>query len=219
MKAKEMMDKEFVFVSKNDSIEDVSLKMEEYRRFTAPVLDENMKLEGWITSFNITQGLREGKKTIADVMSPVEEIMTINENEAARNVVIAASNNKLISIPIINDENQVIGVCRSVDVVDSMSSLYDIKDVKIYEAMEKELRGVTWEELMEASAKISTRTTGVKITAEEYEKNIQNSTFGEAIWATGGLEKFFAALISVGEIVIAIIFLSFIIFYYFLLFF
>ena len=203
MKAKEMMDKEFVYVSKNDTIEDVSIKMEEYRRFTAPVLDENMKLEGWITSFNITKGLREGKKTIADVMSPIEEIMTINENEAARNVVIAASKNKLISIPIINDENQVIGVCRSVDVVDSMSSLYDIKVVKIYEAMEKELRGVTWDELMEASAKISTRTTGVKITAEEYEKNIQNSTFGEAIWATGGLEKFFAGLISVGEIVIA----------------
>ena len=203
MKAKEMMDKEFVYVSKNDTIEDVSIKMEEYRRFTAPVLDENMKLEGWITSFNITQGLREGKKIIADVMSPVEEIMTINVNEAARNVVIAASKNKLISIPIINDENQVIGVCRSVDVVDSMSSLYDIKVVKIYEAMEKELRGVTWDELMEASAKISTRTTGVKITAEEYENNIQNSTFGEAIWATGGLEKFFAGLISVGEIVIA----------------
>ena len=203
MKAKEMMDKEFVYVSKNDTIEDVSIKMEEYRRFTAPVLDENMKLEGWITSFNITQGLREGKKIIADVMSPVEEIMTINENEAARNVVIAASKNKLISIPIINDENQVIGVCRSVDVVDSMSSLYDIKVVKIYEAMEKELRGVTWDELMEASAKISTRTTGVKITADEYENNIQNSTFGEAIWATGGLEKFFAGLISVGEIVIA----------------
>ena len=203
MKAKEMMDKEFVYVSKDDTIEDVSIKMEEYRRFTAPVLDENMKLEGWITSFNITQGLRESKKTIADVMSPVEEIMTINENEAARNVVIAASKNKLISIPIINDENQVIGVCRSVDVVDSMSSLYDIKVVKIYEAMEKELRGVTWDELMEASAKISTRTTGVKITAEEYENNIQNSTFGEAIWATGGLEKFFAGLISVGEIVIA----------------
>jgi len=203
MKAKEMMDKEFVFVSKNDSIEDVSIKMEEYRRFTAPVLDENMKLEGWITSFNITKGLREGKTIISEVMSPVEEIMTISENEAARNVVIAASKNKLISIPIINDENQVIGVCRSVDVVDSMSSLYDIKVVKIYEAMEKELRGVTWDELMEASAKISTRTTGVKITAEEYEKNIQNSTFGEAIWATGGLEKFFAGLISVGEIVIA----------------
>ena len=177
MKAKEMMDKEFVYVSKDDTIEDVSIKMEEYRRFTAPVLDENMKLEGWITSFNITKGLREGKTTIADVMSPVEEIMTINENEAARNVVIAASNNKLISIPIINDENQVIGVTRSVDIVDSMSSLYDIKVNKIYKAMEKELRGVSWDELMEASAKISTRTTGVKITAEEYEKNIFKFVF------------------------------------------
>ena len=203
MKAKEMMDEDFVYVSKDELVEDVSIKMEEARRFTAPVLDDSKKLVGWITSFNITKGLREGKKTIADVMSPVEEITSIGEDEPARNVVIAASNKKLISIPIINDENQVIGVTRSVDIVDSMSSLYDIKVNKIYKAMEKELRGVSWEELMEASAKISTRTTGIKITPEEYEKNIQNATFGEAIWATGGLEKFFAGLISVGELVTA----------------
>ena len=203
MKAKEMMDEDFVYVSKDELVEDVSIKMEEARRFTAPVLDDSKKLVGWITSFNITKGLREGKKTIADVMSPVEEITSIGEDEPARNVVIAASNKKLISIPIINDENQVIGVTRSVDIVDSMSSLYDIKVSKIYKAMEKELRGVSWEELMEASAKISTRTTGIKITPEEYEKNIQNATFGEAIWATRGLEKFFAGLISVGELVTA----------------
>lgn len=203
MKAKEMMDKEFVYVSKDDSIVDASIKMEELKRFTAPVLDKDMKLEGWITSFNITKGLREGKKTIAEVMSPVEEIMSINEDTPARCVVIEASDKKLISIPIINDENQVIGVTRSVDMIDSMSSLYDIKVKKLYEAMQRELKGVSWEELMEASAKISTRTTGVKITAEEYEKNIENATFGEAIWATGGLEKFFAGLISVGELVTA----------------
>ena len=203
MKAKEMMDKEFVYVSKNDTVVDVSIKMEEFKRFTAPVLDADMKLVGWITSFNITKGLREGKTLISEVMDPVENIVSIKEDEAAKNIVIEISNHKLISIPIINDDNQVIGVSRSVDVVNAMSALYDIKVVKIYEAMEKELRGITWEELMEASAKISTRTTGVKITAEEYEKNIQNATFGEAIWATGGLEKFFAGLISVGEIVIA----------------
>jgi hypothetical protein len=50
---------------------------------------------------------------------------------------------------------------------------------------------------------VSKKTTGKKISAEEYEANIMNSTFGEAIWATGGLEKFFAGLISVGELVIA----------------
>ena len=56
---------------------------------------------------------------------------------------------------------------------------------------------------MDASALVSQKTTGKKITPEEYEKNIMNSTFGEAIWATGGLEKFFAGLISVGELVTA----------------
>ncbi len=198
-----MIDEQFIFVNKDESIVDVSIKMEEAKRFTAPVLDDSKILVGWITSFNITKGLREGKKTIEEIMSPVEDIMAIGEDEPARNVVIEASKKKLISIPIINDENQVVGVCRSVDIVDSMSSLYDIKVKKIYEAMEKELKGVSWEELMDASAKISTRTTGIKITPEEYEKNIENATFGEAIWATGGLEKFFAGLISVGEIVIA----------------
>ncbi|MBM4241323.1 MAG: CBS domain-containing protein, partial [Euryarchaeota archaeon] len=40
-------------------------------------------------------------------------------------------------------------------------------------------------------------------TAEEYERRIKKSTFGEAIWATGGLEKFFVGLIDIGELVIA----------------
>jgi hypothetical protein len=84
-----------------------------------------------------------------------------------------------------------------------LSELYDIKVVKLYKAMQNQLRGVTWEELMAASALVSKKTTGKKISAEEYEANIMNSTFGEAIWATGGLEKFFAGLISVVELVIA----------------
>ena len=69
--------------------------------------------------------------------------------------------------------------------------------------MQNQLKGVTWEELMAASALVSKKTTGKKSSAEEYEANIMNATFGEAIWSTGGLEKFFAGLISVGELVIA----------------
>ena len=136
-------------------------------------------------------------------MHPVEDILTINENKPAKNAVILTANHKLVSIPVVDDDNKVIGVCRAFDIVDTLSDLYDIKVEKLYEAMEEELKGITWDELMEASAKVSTRTTGIPITAKEYENNIKNSTFGEAIWATGGLEKFFAGLISVGEIVIA----------------
>ena len=74
---------------------------------------------------------------------------------------------------------------------------------KIFEAVVNELKGVTWEELMEASAIITKRETGKPVTAKEYEQRIKNSTFGEAIWATGGLEKFFVGFIAIGELVIA----------------
>jgi hypothetical protein len=69
--------------------------------------------------------------------------------------------------------------------------------------MAGELKGVSWDELMEASAIVTRRRTGQRITPEEYEKNIRDATFGEAIWATGGLEKFFVGLIAIGELVIA----------------
>ena len=190
-------------MSKDDSVVDISIRMEEQKKFTVPILDDSMKLVGWITSLEVTKGLREGKKTISEIMHPVEDILTINENKPAKNAVILTANHKLVSIPVVDDDNKVIGVCRAFDIVDTLSDLYDIKVEKLYEAMEEELKGITWDELMEASAKVSTRTTGIPITAKEYENNIKNSTFGEAIWATGGLEKFFAGLISVGEIVIA----------------
>jgi hypothetical protein len=69
--------------------------------------------------------------------------------------------------------------------------------------MENEIKGITWDELMEASAIVTRRRTGKKVTAEQYENNIHNATFGEAIWATGGLEKFFVGLIAIGELVLA----------------
>ncbi len=92
---------------------------------------------------------------------------------------------------------------RACDIVKLLSALYDIKVVKLYEAMNEQLKGITWDELMEASAVVSRRATGKKITPEQYEDNIRKSTFGSAIWATGGLEKFFTGLIAVGELVIA----------------
>ena len=69
--------------------------------------------------------------------------------------------------------------------------------------MESELKGVSWDELMEAAALVTKRETGERIKAKDYEERIKNSTFGEAIWATGGLEKFFVGLIAIGELVIA----------------
>ncbi|MEE0940086.1 CBS domain-containing protein [Methanobrevibacter sp.] len=203
MRAKELMDKEFVYLNCDDNIIEVSKVMEEIRRFTCPVVNDNKQLVGWITSFDITRGLREGNEKISEIMSGYEEIATVHEMDPARKAVILTANNKFVTVPVVNDDNQVIGMIRACDIVELLSDLYDVKVYKLYEAMQHQLKGVTWDELMSASALVSKKTTGVKISAEEYEENIMNSTFGEAIWATGGLEKFFAGLISVGEMVIA----------------
>lgn len=203
MRAKELMDKNFVYLNCNDTVIEVSKVMEEIRRFTCPVVNENKQLVGWITSFDITRGLREGNEKISEIMSDYEEIATVHEDDPARIAVILTANNKFVTVPVINDDKQVVGMVRACDIVELLSELYDIKVSKLYEAMQHQLKGVTWDELMAASAIVSKKTTGVKITPEEYEANIKDSTFGEAIWATGGLEKFFAGLISVGEMVIA----------------
>ena len=203
MRAKELMDKNFVYLNSEDSVVEVSKVMEEIRRFTCPVVNDNKQLIGWVTSFDITRGLREGNEKISEIMSGYEEVSTVHENDPARKAVILTANNKFVTVPVVNDENQIVGMVRACDIVELLSELYDIKVEKLYKAMQNQLKGVTWEELMSASALVSKKTTGVKITPEEYEANIVNATFGEAIWSTGGLEKFFAGLISVGEMVIA----------------
>ena len=203
MKAKELMDKEFVYLNCDDNVVEVSKVMEEIRRFTCPVVNDKKQLVGWVTSFDITRGLREGNEKISEIMSDYEEIATVHEMDPARKAVILTANNKFVTVPVVNDDNQVIGMVRACDIVELLSELYDIKVFKLYEAMQHQLKGVTWDELMSASALVSKKSTGKKISAEEYEANIMDATFGEAIWATGGLEKFFAGLISVGEMVIA----------------
>ena len=203
MRAKELMDKDFVYLNADDSVIEASKAIEDVRRFTCPVVNENKQLIGWVTAFDITRGLREGNDKISEIMSSSEEVSTVHENDPARKAVILTANNKFVTVPVVNDDNQVIGMIRSCDIVELLSDLYDIKVESLYKAMQNQLKGVSWDELMSASALVSKKTTGKKITAKEYEANIMDATFGEAIWATGGLEKFFAGLISVGEMVVA----------------
>ena len=88
MRAKELMDKDFVYLNCDDSVIEVSKVMEEIRRFTCPVVNDNKQLVGWITSFDITRGLREGNEKISEIMSGYEEVATVHENDPARKAVV-----------------------------------------------------------------------------------------------------------------------------------
>ncbi len=203
MKVKEIMDKEYIFVTPDQDIVEVSLMMEQKKKFTTPVVDNDKCLIGWITSLDVTRGFREGQKKVSDIMHSKDDIVHVHQDDPARLAVLETTKHKVVSIPVLDDNDTVVGVIRTFDIVETLSRLYEIKVYKIFEAMAKELKGVSWDELMEAAAIITRRRTGKRIKPQEYEKNIRESTFGEAIWATGGLEKFFVGLIAIGELVIA----------------
>ena len=105
MKAKELMDKDFVYLNADDSVIDASKAMEDVRRFTCPVVNDNKQLIGWITAFDITKGLREGKDKISEIMSSSEEVSMVHENDPARKAVILTANNKFVTVPVVNDDN------------------------------------------------------------------------------------------------------------------
>lgn len=195
--------KNFISVKADDSIVDVSKILEDHRKFTCPVVDDDGKLIGWVTALDITKGLREGNSEIREVMHDPEETLFLHEDDSARKAVLQMDRTKVVSIPVFNSDEKLTGIIRSCDLISTFSDLYETKVSSIYETMEKQLKGVTWDDLMDASAIVSRRQTGEKIKPEEYDEKIHNTTFGNAIWATGGLEKFFAGLISVGELVIA----------------
>ncbi len=59
MKVNEMMDKDFIVVSPDDNLVEVSILMEKKLRFTTPVVDDQKRLVGWITSLDVTRGFRK----------------------------------------------------------------------------------------------------------------------------------------------------------------
>ncbi|MGC9516108.1 MAG: HPP family protein [Methanomicrobiales archaeon] len=203
MKVKEIMDKEFITLSPDTDLKEASIMMEKHKKFTTPIVDEDMRLIGWITSLDVTRGFREDLQYVKDIMHPKDDIVHVNENDPARLAVLETSHHKVVSTPVLDDQGVVVGVVRTFDIVETLSQLYEVKVYKIFEAMSEELKGVSWDELMEASAIMTRRRTGKRIKPAEYEQRIRDSTFGEAIWATGGLEKFFVGLIAIGELVIA----------------
>ena len=102
MKVKEIMDKEFIAVSPDMDIVEASIKMESHKKFTTPVLDDKKRLVGWITSLDVTRGLRENHKQVKDIMHSKDDIVHVHEDDPARFAVLAASQHKVVSIPVLD---------------------------------------------------------------------------------------------------------------------
>ena len=202
MKVKDLMDKNFVKLYIDDKVEDAINLFKKKKRFTAPVLDKEDKLAGWVTTLELL-GITDFDKPITEVMRDKSEVIVVYEDEEAREVVLKFVKYKIVAIPVLNKEGRVVGMVRHCDIVRTLAKLYEVPVYKIYKSLQKYLGDITWEELMEAAAIVTKKMTGGEITPKEYEERIKKTTFGKAIWSCGGLEKFFIGLIEIGKVALA----------------
>ncbi len=196
------MDRNFIKIYKDYSVKKTIELFKKKKRFAAPILDDNDKLYGWITTLELL-GVKDLDDNICKYMRNKEEVIVVYEDDEAREVVLKFVKYKVVSIPVLNREERVVGMVRHCDIVRTLAQLYEIPVYKIFKSLQKYLGDITWEELMEASAIVTKKMTGEEITPEEYEKRIKNTTFGKAIWSCGGLEKFFIGLIEIGRVALA----------------
>lgn len=202
MKVKDLMDKNFLRIYPEYDCKTVAELMYNKKRYSAAVVDKSDKLVGWVMSIDLAI-LDDKSIPITEIMHPKESVIYVREDDPAKDAVIKMVKYKVVSIPVLNSQDIVVGMVRHCDITKTLAKLYDIPVYKLFKALQKELKGISWEELMEAAAIVTKKTTGEDITPEMYEKRIKNTTFGQAIWACGGLEKFFVGLIKIGEIAIA----------------
>ncbi|WP_423792482.1 HPP family protein [Methanocaldococcus indicus] len=204
MKVKDLMDKNFVKIYEDYRIIDAIEKLKKKKRFSAPILNKEDKLIGWITTLELL-GLKEKEfnENITKIMLPKEDVIYVYEDDEARDVVLKFVKYKVVSIPVLSRDGRVVGMVRNCDIVKTLAKLYEIPVYKIFKELHNYLKDVSWEELMEAAAIVTKKTTGKDITPKEYEEIIKKTTFGKAIWECGGLEKFFVGLVEIGMVALA----------------
>jgi CBS domain-containing protein len=78
------------------------------------VVDDRGKLNGIVTSWDITRALAEGKKVLADVVT--RRVFTAKPNEPLETASKRMAQHNISALPVIDNENKVLGIVTSEDV-------------------------------------------------------------------------------------------------------
>lgn len=113
----DVMNRNFYTVSRDETIEHASKLMVKERISHLPVISEDGKLEGIVTSWDIT-------KAVACKINELDEIITrdvkyVYEGERIENASSIMEDYSISALPVIDSENRVIGIITS----DSISAL------------------------------------------------------------------------------------------------
>jgi CBS domain-containing protein len=78
------------------------------------VVDDQGKLNGIVTSWDITRALAEGKKALADIVT--RRVITAKLDEPLETASKRMAQHNISALPVIDGERKVLGIVTSEDV-------------------------------------------------------------------------------------------------------
>jgi uncharacterized protein (DUF39 family)/CBS domain-containing protein len=111
----EIMTRAVITAKPEDSIEDVSDLLVKNEIDQIPIVDEENKLVGIVTSWDITRAVSKHKKKLKDIMT--KKVITSKETEYIDVVTRRFDKYKIGSTPVVDNENRLIGIITVTDII------------------------------------------------------------------------------------------------------
>lgn len=111
----EIMTKKVITANLEDSIEDVSSLLVKKEIDQIPIVNEENKLVGIVTSWDITKAIARHKKKLKEIMT--KDVITSREDEYIDVVTRKLDKFKIGSTPVVDNENKLIGIITVTDII------------------------------------------------------------------------------------------------------
>jgi uncharacterized protein (DUF39 family)/predicted transcriptional regulator len=112
---REIMTRKVITAHPEDSIEEVSSLLVEKEIDQIPIVDEENKLVGIVTSWDITRAVAKHKKKLKEIMT--KEVITSRKDEYIDAAVRRFDKYKIGSTPVVDDGKKLIGIITVSDII------------------------------------------------------------------------------------------------------
>ena len=103
-----------VTCNEDEGIEEVAKRLVERSVNHAVVVDDEGRLRGIVTSWDITRSIANGKRTLSDII--VRKVFTASLNEPLDAASRTLAQHKISALPVVDGEKRVLGIVTSEDI-------------------------------------------------------------------------------------------------------
>lgn len=114
LKVGDIMSRNVITAKPNDDIKEVASKLVEKGIDHLPVVNEEGKLAGIVTSWDLARAIAQDKRRLEEIMT--RKVITAFENESIDVVVRRMAQHNISGVPVVDRMNHVIGILTTDDV-------------------------------------------------------------------------------------------------------